>query len=52
MPKMFVLPHPDCAPNGAELDVAPGKSICDALLDNNIDIEHPAAKLGRVRPAT
>lgn len=35
-----VLPHPEICPNGAELQVTPGTSICEALLDNNIEIEH------------
>lgn len=46
MPKILVRPHPDYAPNGAELNVAPGTSICDALLDNHVDIEHACGKVG------
>lgn len=46
MPKIHVQPHPDYAPDGAELNVAPGTSICDALLDNRIDIEHACGKVG------
>lgn len=46
MPKITVLPHPDYAPDGASLEVAPGTSICDALLENTIDIEHACGKVG------
>ena len=35
-----ILPHPDYAPNGAEVQAPPGTSICEALLDNGIKIEH------------
>ena len=40
MPKITVLPHPELAPEGAELNVPVGTSICEALLDNGIEIEH------------
>ena len=40
MTKVTVLPHPEICPEGARLEVTPGTSICEALLDNNIDIEH------------
>ncbi len=40
MPKITVLPHPDLAPAGAVLDVPAGTTICDALLDHGIEIEH------------
>ncbi len=40
MTKLKVLPHPEICPEGAELQVTPGTSICEALLDNNIEIEH------------
>jgi len=40
MTKIKVLPHPEICPEGAELQVTPGTSICEALLDNNIEIEH------------
>lgn len=46
MPKILVLPHPDCAPHGAEFEVAPGTSICDALLDKHVEIEHACGKVG------
>lgn len=40
MTKIKVLPHPEICPEGAELQVTPGTSVCEALLDNNIEIEH------------
>jgi 2Fe-2S ferredoxin len=46
MPKITVLPHPECAPAGASIDAAPGTSICDALLENGIEIEHACGKVG------
>ena len=44
MPKLKVLPHAALCPNGAVLDVQPGKSICDALLENHVAIEHACEK--------
>ena len=35
-----ILPHPEYAPQGAQVQAAPGTSICEALLDNGIQIEH------------
>ena len=35
-----ILPHAELCPQGAELQVAPGNTICEALLDNHINIEH------------
>lgn len=46
MTKITVLPHPEYAPTGTEIDVAPGTTICDALLDNGVDIEHACGKVG------
>ncbi len=40
MPLIKVLPHPEYCPAGAEVRAAPGTSICEALLDNGIAIEH------------
>ena len=39
-----ILPHEALCPAGAELDVAPGTTLCDALLANHIDIEHACEK--------
>jgi 2Fe-2S ferredoxin len=40
MPVIKILPHPEYAPEGAEVSAPPGTSICEALLDNHIEIEH------------
>ncbi len=40
MPVIKILPHPDYAPRGATLQAPPGTSICEALLDHGINIEH------------
>lgn len=40
MTTIKILPHPEYCPQGAELSVTPGTSICEALLDNGIPIEH------------
>ncbi|PIT12771.1 ISC system 2Fe-2S type ferredoxin [Snodgrassella alvi] len=41
MPKITVLPHPQLCPEGKVLDNIPsGTSICDALLEHDIEIEH------------
>ena len=41
MPRIIVLPHTEICPEGALIDDAPsGKSICETLLANGIEIEH------------
>ena len=40
MPVIKILPHPEYAPNGAEVQAPAGTSICEAMLDNGIAIEH------------
>jgi 2Fe-2S ferredoxin len=40
MPVIKILPHAEYCPQGAEVRAAPGTSICEALLDNGINIEH------------
>ena len=44
MPQIVVLPHAILCPDGAVLDVEAGVSVCDALLRNDIDIEHACEK--------
>ncbi|GAA5159846.1 ISC system 2Fe-2S type ferredoxin [Viridibacterium curvum] len=44
MTQVVVLPHGELCPDGAVLEVEAGESICDALLDNGIDIEHACEK--------
>jgi 2Fe-2S ferredoxin len=44
MTRLTVLPHETLCPEGAVLEATPGVSVCDALLDNHIDIEHACEK--------
>ena len=40
MPVITVLPHPEYCPEGARVEAPTGTSICEALLENDIPIEH------------
>jgi len=40
MTKIKVSSHPEICPDGVEIEVAPGESLCETLLDNGISIEH------------
>ncbi len=40
MPIIKILPHASLCPEGKEITAAPGTSICEALLENHIEIEH------------
>jgi 2Fe-2S ferredoxin len=40
MPIIKILPHPEYCPQGKEVFAAPGTSICEALLENGVAIEH------------
>ena len=40
MTTLRILPHAEYCPQGRTLDVTPGTSICEALLENDIPIEH------------
>ena len=40
MPVIKILPHAEYCPQGAEITAPAGTSICEALLDNKINIEH------------
>ena len=40
MPTIKVLPHAEYCPEGAQITAPAGTSICEALLDNGISIEH------------
>ncbi|MCG6937934.1 MAG: ISC system 2Fe-2S type ferredoxin [Gammaproteobacteria bacterium] len=44
MPQIIVLPHAELCPDGAVIEVEPGISICDAALQNHIEIEHACEK--------
>ena len=40
MTRIVVLPHEDICPGGTVLEAEPGTSICEALLANEIALEH------------
>jgi 2Fe-2S ferredoxin len=40
MPAIHILPHPEYCPEGDDIEASPGTSICEALLENGIAIEH------------
>ncbi|MDA8361670.1 MAG: ISC system 2Fe-2S type ferredoxin [Gammaproteobacteria bacterium] len=44
MPRVRVLPHEGICPAGADIEAPAGVSICDALLDAGIPIEHACEK--------
>lgn len=44
MTQIVVLPHGELCPDGAVIDAEPGQSLCDALLANQIPIEHACEK--------
>jgi 2Fe-2S ferredoxin len=44
MPEIIILPHEEICPDGAVINIEPGISLCDAMLDNNIEIEHACEK--------
>jgi 2Fe-2S ferredoxin len=40
VPAIKVLPHPEYCPEGRDIEASPGVSICEALLENGVAIEH------------
>jgi 2Fe-2S ferredoxin len=40
MPIIKILPHASLCPEGKQITATPGTSICEALLENHIEIEH------------
>ena len=40
MTEIVILPHHEMCPDGAVVEAEVGESICEALLRNDIDIEH------------
>ena len=40
MPIIRILPHPEYCPQGDEIEAPRGTSVCEALLDHGIAIEH------------
>ena len=43
MPVITILPHPDLCPAGKTIEGEPGLSLCEALLDADVEIEHACA---------
>jgi len=44
VPQIVVLPHATLCPEGAVIEASPGKSLCDVLLEHDIEIEHACEK--------
>ncbi|MDP5239526.1 ISC system 2Fe-2S type ferredoxin [Uliginosibacterium sp. 31-16] len=44
MTQIVVLPNVDLCPDGAVIQAEPGQTVCDALLANDIEIEHACEK--------
>ncbi len=44
MTEIIILPHEEICPEGTVINVEPGISLCDAMLENNIEIEHACEK--------
>ncbi|MBI3221767.1 MAG: ISC system 2Fe-2S type ferredoxin [Nitrosomonadales bacterium] len=44
MTQIIVLPHEELCPEGKLFNADPGISICDALLQNGVEIEHACEK--------
>lgn len=44
MPKIVFLPHDELCPEGKVVEVEPGVSVCDAALQNGVEIEHACEK--------
>jgi len=44
MPEIIILPHEEICPEGAVIRADPGTSLCNAMLENGIEIEHACEK--------
>ena len=44
MPQLVFLPHEELCPEGRVIEAEPGTTICDAALQNGIEIEHACEK--------
>ena len=44
MPQIIVLPHEELCPEGTVIEADKGETICDALLNNDVEIEHACEK--------
>lgn len=45
MTQIIILPHIELCPEGTVIEAEPGISICDALLNHEIDIDHACDKV-------
>lgn len=45
MPQIIVLPHEELCPEGAAFEAKTGVSVCDSLLEHDIDIDHACDKV-------
>lgn len=44
MTQIIVLPHEELCPEGKVIEAEPGTSILDALLENEVELEHACEK--------
>lgn len=44
MAEIIILPHEEICPEGAVINAEPGTSLCNAMLNNGIEIEHACEK--------
>src|SRR3982074_1583383 len=44
VPQIVVLPHPPWSPEGPVTDAPAGQSLCNVLLEHDIEIEHACEK--------
>lgn len=44
MPEIIILPHEEICPEGAVINAEPGTSLCNAMLNSGIEIEHACEK--------
>ena len=40
MPTIRILPHPEYAPEGKTIEASAGTSLCEAMLEQGVEIEH------------
>jgi 2Fe-2S type ferredoxin (ISC system) len=40
MPIIKILPHPEYCPQGTQIEAPAGTSVCEAMLENGVNIEH------------
>ena len=45
MTRITILPHEEICPSGAVIEAEPGTTICDALLEQDIDIDHACGQV-------